>query len=53
MGHSNEVGLSKEILLREETVGVRRGSADADAIGSGIANKDLARFWSGLNASSK
>jgi hypothetical protein len=48
-GHSNEIGLSEKILFVEETFEPRRGSADADAVGSGIANEDLASFWSSLN----
>src|SRR2546429_495331 len=49
--HSNKIGLSEEIFFLEETLELRRGSADANAIGSGIADEDLAGFWSALNAS--
>lgn len=48
--HPNKIGLSEEIFLLEETLEPRRGSADANAVGSGIADEDLAGFWPVLKA---
>jgi hypothetical protein len=48
--HSNKIGLSEESFLIKETLEPRRRSADANAMGPGIADKDLASFWTILNA---
>jgi hypothetical protein len=48
--HSNKIGLSEEIFFFEETLEPRRRSADANAVGSGIADEDLASLWTVLNA---
>jgi hypothetical protein len=48
--HSNKIGLPEGIFLFEETLEPRRRSADANAVGPGIADEDLAGFWTVLNA---